>query len=140
MKRHKPCRGANLVEATLTTLLFFSVMFAIFDVGRALNVYHALTDAAREGARYSVAPFQGTAVLPSSTDVQTFTQAYLTAANISGTSGATVSVAQGVPEVVNGSALTYSQVTVTIAAYSFVFLPVPPIALTATARMRNETN
>lgn len=137
MKRRKTCLGSNLVEATITTLLFFTVLFAIFDLGRCLNVYHALTDAAREGARYSVAPFPGTATLPTSAQVQTFTQSYLAAANIS-SPPATVAVAQSVAGTVNSVPLTFTQVTITL-PYTFTVLPFS-ITLTTDSVMRNEIN
>jgi Flp pilus assembly protein TadG len=128
-------RGSNLVEGALTMVIFFTVMFAIFDFGRALNVYHALTDAAREGARYSVAPFQGTATLPTPAQVQTFTQNYLTAANVS---TATVTVNQSFAGTVNGVPLVFTQVNVS-EPYTFVFFPFT-MTLSTSSVMRNETN
>lgn len=47
-------RGSTLVEFAIGATVFFTVMFAVIEFGRALWVHNALSDAARRGARYAV--------------------------------------------------------------------------------------
>ena len=47
-------RGASLVEFAIALTVFLTAMFAVIEFGRALWVHNALTDAARQGARYAV--------------------------------------------------------------------------------------
>jgi Flp pilus assembly protein TadG len=42
------------VEAALITPLFLLVIFALIEFGHTWYVYHAITSASREGARYAV--------------------------------------------------------------------------------------
>lgn len=135
MRRRRAQRGANLLEAALTMVIFFTLVFAIFDFGRALNVYHTLTNAAREGARYSVAPFPGTVNLPTTAQVQTVVQTYLAAANVT---TATVGVNQTFAGTVNGAPTVFTQVTVSV-PYTFIFFPWT-VTLSTDSVMRNETN
>lgn len=59
--RRRPCGhhaarpGQSLVELALLAPVLFLLVFGAIDVGRAVTVYDALTNAAREAARYSVA-------------------------------------------------------------------------------------
>jgi Flp pilus assembly protein TadG len=48
--------GAELVEAAFILPLLLTLLFGIFWIGRAYNVYQTITRAAREGARVAVAP------------------------------------------------------------------------------------
>jgi Flp pilus assembly protein TadG len=45
-------RGANLVEMAMVSLLLLILLAGATDVGRALNSFIVITNAAREGARY----------------------------------------------------------------------------------------
>jgi hypothetical protein len=54
--RNQSQRGATLVEAAAVLLLLFTFIFAIIEFGRILSVYQTITNAAREGARFGVAP------------------------------------------------------------------------------------
>ena len=47
-------RGQALVEFSLTILIFVLLVVALFDVGRAVFSYNALTNATREGARLAI--------------------------------------------------------------------------------------
>ena len=47
-------RGTSLVEFAIALMVFMTAMFAVIEFGRALWVHNALTDAARQGARYAV--------------------------------------------------------------------------------------
>ena len=53
-RNEKGQRGASLLEFAIAATVFLTVLFAIFEFGRALWVHNALTDAARRGARYAV--------------------------------------------------------------------------------------
>jgi len=44
-------RGQAMVEFAIVSLLLLTIMISVFEFGRAWNIYHAETDAARLGAR-----------------------------------------------------------------------------------------
>jgi len=46
-------RGSTLVEYSIGASVVILAMFAVLDFGRALWTHNALTDAARQGARYA---------------------------------------------------------------------------------------
>ncbi|HXE89932.1 MAG TPA: TadE/TadG family type IV pilus assembly protein [Terriglobales bacterium] len=129
-------RGATLVEGAITILLFFTLILANIEFGRAYNQYQVMTDAAREGARFSVAPFSGTNTLPTTTAVQAEVQRFLDSA---GVRGATISVTQNVTATINNVPVTHTQVTVN-APYTFFFFRFGSVGLSTTATMRNETS
>jgi Flp pilus assembly protein TadG len=137
MKLRRSERGATLVEAALTMLLFFTLIFSILEFGRAYNIYQLATNAAREGSRFSVAPFPGTSTLPATGDVETHVRDFLASANVS---GAAVTVNQAaVGTNVNGVVQVSTEVDVQ-APYSFIFFPFGTIQLNAKSVMRNETD
>jgi len=137
MTRHDQQRGATLVEAAVTTLLLFTMLFGILEFGRAFNVYQTITNAAREGARFSVAPFPGVSTLPDNASVTSHVQGFLTAASIT---GATISVNQSqVGPAVNGVASVSTEVDVS-APYTFLFFPFGSITMTSSSVMRNEND
>jgi Flp pilus assembly protein TadG len=141
MKRRKQ-RGATIVEAAFTLLILLIFLDAILEFGRAYNIYHIMTNAAREGARYAVAPTPGTSTLPTTGQVQTWVNTFLASG---GVQGAAVTVTP-TTQTVNNVDLTYTTVQVT-APYSFI---VPQLLLgsntygtvnlSTTSSMRNETN
>lgn len=45
-------RGAVIIEATLTLILFLTMVFALFDFGLSLYLHHSFVNQARAGARY----------------------------------------------------------------------------------------
>lgn len=47
-------RGQAMVEFAIVLPLLLILLIAVFEFGRAWNVYHAVTDAARLGARSAV--------------------------------------------------------------------------------------
>ena len=52
-------KGAETVEFAIIALLFFAILFAIIEFGRAMFVWNALTEATRRGARMAVVcPYQ----------------------------------------------------------------------------------
>jgi Flp pilus assembly protein TadG len=46
--------GATTVEFAFVAILLFALLFAIFEYGRFLFVYHLTTNAARDAARFAV--------------------------------------------------------------------------------------
>jgi Flp pilus assembly protein TadG len=144
-----PERGAAILEGTLILLAVFAVVFSIWEAGRLMNVQQCVTNGAREGARYAVAPLAQnlctettrTTCMPSDDQIRTRVNIYLQAASIS---GATITINDGggkdTPVAING--IQYTKVNVTV-AYSFLSLPLLN-NLTATlhgvALMRNETS
>jgi Flp pilus assembly protein TadG len=129
-------KGGTLLEAAITLMLFFTLIFGVLEFGRAYNLYQAITNAAREGARYSVAPFPGTNNLPTTVQVEARVQQYL---NSVGARGTTVNVSQNTAGVVNGVNVVYTQVNVTV-PYAFLFFPFASINMQTSAQMRNETS
>jgi Flp pilus assembly protein TadG len=119
----------------MTVLALFTLIMGIVEFGRIYSIYQDLTDAAREGARYAVAPDQNTETLPSVSAVQAHVAPVLSSLNIS---NGTITVTPKT-QTINGVVTTYSTVTVS-APYSFFFLPFAQITLTADSEMRNETN
>ncbi len=59
MDRRKQC-GATIVEAAVVIPILLMFLLGIVEFGRAYNEYQVLTNAAREAARYAVAPAAGT--------------------------------------------------------------------------------
>lgn len=136
-------RGANIVEAAFTLVVLFFFLLGIMDLGRAFNVYQTMTDAAREGARFAVAPCSildasgctyGAGSLPTNTDVQAKVRSFLDVASVK---NSTVTVSQLTPSI-NGSTWKYTQVNVTT-PYTFIYLPFS-MTLHAQSVMRNENN
>ena len=132
-------RGGTLVEAAITLTLLFLFILGILEFGRAFNIYQILTNGAREGARFAVAPCSFTAttctpgVLPTTAQVQAQVNLFLASGNVQ---GATVAVDESVATTVNGVALVYTRVTVS-APYTFVFFPFGTKTMTAQSKMRN---
>ena len=123
------------MEFALVLPVFFILIMGIIEFGRAYNIQQNLTDAAREGARYSVAPMAGTDTLPSTSQVTDWVNTFLASDGVSGT----VSVNQTLSRTVNGISLVYTQVDVS-APYRFLFFPYGSITLAEHSVMRNETN
>jgi len=134
MKKKQSQRGATVAEAALTAVTLFTLILGAVDFGRAFSIYEDLTNAAREGARYAVAPDPASEILPSSAQVQSYVSPFLSANNVSGT--VTVS---STSHVINGVTTTYTQVTVQ-APYKFLFFPFATVNISSKSEMRNETN
>ena len=54
--RRAPEKGAEVLEFALVLPLLLTLLFGIFTMARAYNVYQTITRAAREGAREAVLP------------------------------------------------------------------------------------
>ena len=131
--------GQAMVEGALVLLLLFVFLFAVFEVGRLIQVQQALTDAAREGARRSIVPLTKTSILPTPADVTSVVEAYLEAASLD-KNLATITVDQSV--ILGGSTTQYSRVTVT---YPYQVMTISMFGmlnmnLTGSSLMRNETS
>src|SRR5437899_565810 len=130
MRIQKKDRGATILETAIVLPILFAVLFGIMEFGRAYNIFQTVTNAAREGARYSVAPFAaGTANagnLPTSSQVISQVQHFLQGDGVKVPDGNIVVVQNcsgtAACPAVNGLALLYTQVTVT-APYKFVYFP-----------------
>jgi Flp pilus assembly protein TadG len=53
VRRHRRFRGQNMVEFALISPIFFFMFFAIIEGGWLLYNQNAITNAARDGARYA---------------------------------------------------------------------------------------
>jgi Flp pilus assembly protein TadG len=54
MKRKNPQYGQSLLEFAITIPLLLLLLMGIFDLGRVTFYYAALTNSAREGARFGI--------------------------------------------------------------------------------------
>jgi Flp pilus assembly protein TadG len=91
-------RGATIAEAAITLMVLFTLLFAVLEFGRAFNIYQIMTNAAREGARYAVAPDPGNSYqLPTPANVAARVCGYLQSGNVYPTGGSTCSLGVGGP-------------------------------------------
>lgn len=120
------------------------VSVGIFEFGRAFQTWQVITNAAREGARVAVLPN------PVAGSVESRVMAYLTAGQLPNAAGASVNVNRNASMSIGTTNASASVVTVQY-PFNFVVLnPVArlvvgnstlgnaPIAMTASAQMRNE--
>lgn len=142
MKKHRQ-RGANLVEAALVLSILFLLIFGVIEFGRAYQLYQTITNAAREGARFSVAPCAHGEVactpgeLPTHDEVIEHIQGYLAAGSVR---EPVIQVDQAVSSTFNGVSTTYTRVNIT-APYTFSFVPLRPnLTLSTQVTMRNENS
>ena len=126
-----------MVEAAITMLLLFVFIFAIFEAGRLIQVQQTLTDAARAGARRSVAPLTRTDVLAAPANVRAVVQSFLEAASVHVPINDIV-VDQAVPI----AGMTYTRVTVPYQYRVMTLLMFGSLNITLTGQslMRNETS
>ncbi|SRR5713101_577226 len=77
-------RGVELVEAALVFPLLLALIIGGFWLGRAYNIYESMTRAAREGARFALAPSCATCgnTFPNDTEVTTVINGALSAASM----------------------------------------------------------
>ncbi len=138
-------RGATIIEAAFVLPILFMSLLAILEFGRAYNEYQVLTNAAREAARYAVAPLEGTNTLPS--NAATVAEQFTSSAGLSLSQPPSIiqHTACQVPLSINGVQQTCTQVILTA---SFDFL-VPrllfnkdslAVPISTTVYMREETN
>ncbi len=77
-------RGAEIVEFAIVAPLLLALIIGIVWLGRAYNVYQTITRAAREGARFAVAPSCSSCgnTFPTDTEVQNVINGALTASHL----------------------------------------------------------
>lgn len=90
MKNQRPCVkqsrveiGQAMVEFALTALIFFTIIFGVIDLGRAVFEYNLLASSAREGARM--------AIIPSYTDTDVVNHTVASSAGFIGSGDVTIS-------------------------------------------------
>jgi len=137
-------KGAELVEMAFVLLIFLVLMIGVFQFGRAYNIYQNITNAAREGARFAVAPQRGgTTNYPNNTEVSNVINSFMQSSNLDPTS-ATINIqlnSQDIdpactPCVANAGCACGTRVSIT---YPFSFLFYGGINISTTVLMRNES-
>jgi len=149
MRRNE--RGATIVEAALVIPILLMFIIGILEFGRAYNEYQVVTNAAREAARYAVAPSAGSSgQLPGTSAVQQVATDWLNSAGVTPSSAPAVTT--NVPcgsftNPVTGNTITETCTTVSVTApFSFLAPQLlfgsngPTVNLSSTATMREETN
>ena len=137
-------KGAELVEMAFVLLIFLVLMIGVFQFGRAYNIYQNITNAAREGARFAVAPQRGGTInYPNNTEVSNVINSFMQSSNLDPTS-ATINIQlnnQNVdpactPCVAGGGCACGTRVSI---SYPFSFLFYGSINISTTVLMRNES-
>jgi Flp pilus assembly protein TadG len=114
VRRSHPQKGQEIVEFAFTVPLLLMAMFAIMWGSRTYNTYQTMTRAAREGARYAVAPTCALcgSTYPTSDQVSTVVVNYLQAASLRPSSITSFTPAYGSCNGVAPACTTSSNVTV----------------------------
>jgi Flp pilus assembly protein TadG len=156
--RHRES-GAVIVESAVTLMVLFTLLLGIFEFGRVFKTYQVMTNAAREGARFSVVPDPSTGYnVPSASAVSGVVSNYLAAGSVKGTTVTVdcVYAASSAPNLTacpTGAAAAqdktlptdssenpvYTRVQVAIPSYKFLFFPFS-VNLQTKAVMRNENS
>lgn len=136
--------GAELFEFALVSIPLFMLLLGIVWMGRAYNVYETITRAAREGARYAVAPTCATCgnAPPSASSVQTVVDGALTAGSLDPTKKTSYSFQTGVT-LNSGDNPTETGVVVSFSypvtfAIPFTSLNASTITISTQVQMRQE--
>ena len=117
-------RGTTLVEFAIALMVFLTSMFAVIEFGRALWVHNALTDAARQGARF--------AVLNPASDVASVRNVVVYGSPTGGTQPTVPNLTTAqVTVTYSNFALNHGTATVSIDGYQFQFV-VPIVGTTIT--------
>lgn len=132
-------RGTVVLETALSLLPLLVVLFGIMEGARFLSVQHNLSNAAREGARLSVAPLSRTSILASEAEIRDRVTTFLAASAIH---GATITVERPVLIDTGGVQTEFTRVRVelTYRPLSLAMFRVLAIPLSGQALMRNETS
>ena len=137
-------KGAELVEMAFVILLFMVLMIGVFEFGRAYNIYQNITNAAREGARFAVAPQRGGTInYPNNSEVSGVITSFMQSSSLN-TSSATISIDlnnQNVdpsctPCSAGGGCACGTRVSI---SYPFSFLFYGGVNISTTVLMRNES-
>src|SRR5262245_4271302 len=152
-KRKSPESGVTTVEGAIILVAFFMLLLGVIEAGQFMKTRQVLTNAAREGARFAVAPTSGTNTLPSEDEVKAKVNSFLAAAGVTGatittkcpTSASEVCTTKNSSMSVNTGLVTteYTEVTVS-KPYSVItapgFFSALAINLQGKALMRRETS
>lgn len=152
-------RGATIVEGALVVLLLFTLLIAIIEFSRVYNIYQTITNAAREGARFGVAPCQSgdksqtactfkgatyqSGFLPPASMIRDYVIDFLRASSIPATANdVTITFPEkhltGTSNGVNfDQKYEYLRVDVR-ASYDWLIFPFPNLTLRANSVMKNE--
>ncbi|HEV8129772.1 MAG TPA: TadE/TadG family type IV pilus assembly protein [Acidobacteriota bacterium] len=139
-KKHSQ-KGVAVIEAALTLLALFVLLFGIMESGRFLGVYQIATDAAVEGARFAITPVSGTSTLPSQAEISDKVKQKIEAGGIP-TQDVTVNINQTLEQQygVVPTQLTEVQVSVPYHVMSLAMFKDLSITIYSDALMRNETS
>jgi Flp pilus assembly protein TadG len=145
--------GVTTVEAAIFLIALFMLILGVIEAGQFMKTRQVLTNAAREGARFAVAPTSGTNTLPGEAEVQAKVNSFLAAAGVAGattttkcpTSAAEVCTTKDSSMSVNTGLVTTEYTEVTVAKpYSVLtapgFFSALSINLQGKALMRRETS
>jgi Flp pilus assembly protein TadG len=141
LRRERKQKGTAMVEGVIILLLLFIFLFGLMEAGHLFQFQNTLTDAAREGARFAVAPTSMTNNLPSVAEIRTKAKIFLGAAGIV-VPDANIIVTRPVTITVNGVATEFTRVQIQ-APYKAVGLALfrlNNLPLKGEALMRNETS
>jgi Flp pilus assembly protein TadG len=137
-------KGAELVEMAFVLLLFLVLMIGVFQFGRAYNIYQNITNAAREGARFAVAPQRGGTInYPNNSEVGNVISSFMQSSNLD-PAAATINIQlnnQNVdpactPCSANSGCACGTRVSI---SYPFSFLFYGGLNISTTVLMRNES-
>jgi len=137
-------KGAELIEMAFVILLFLALMIGVFEFGRAYNIYQNITNAAREGARFAVAPQRGgTTNYPNNSEVSSVINSFMQSSSLDPAS-ATINIQlnnQNVdpactPCSANSGCACGTRVSI---SYPFSFLFYGGLNISTTVLMRNES-
>jgi len=137
-------KGAELVEMAFVVLIFLVLMMGVFEFGRAFNIYQNITNAAREGARFAVAPQRGgTTNYPNNTEVSDVINSFMRSSYLN-PAVATINIQLNnqnidpacTPCIAGGGCACGTRVSI---SYPFSFLFYGSINISTTVLMRNES-
>ena len=141
--RHRE-KGAELVEMAFVVLLFMVLMMGVFEFGRAYNIYQNITNAAREGARFAVAPQRGGTInYPNNSEVSSVISSFMQSSNLNPAS-ATINIQLNNQDIdpactpcsANVGCACGTRVSI---SYPFSFLFYGGANISTTVLMRNES-
>jgi Flp pilus assembly protein TadG len=139
-KKSRNEKGAELVETSFVILLFVFLILGVFNFGRAYNIYQNITTAAREGARFAVAPTRGgTSNYPTEDEVKAVINGYLQSVNLDPSSATvTITNSQTVDSSCNCGVVGCPCGTNVALSYPITILWFDPINISTTSTMRIE--
>jgi Flp pilus assembly protein TadG len=138
-------RGAEIVEFAVVLTALLMLLIGIIWIGRAYNIYQTITRAAREGARFALAPSCATCgnTFPTDTEVQGVINGALSAAALDPTKANPAIQIQRNQTLDPNDAPGYQFSGVVVSFGYPVYLPIPftrPVTMTVSTRvqMRQE--